>query len=155
MIINKNKLINWLPAFAWMVIIFMFSAQPSAKSNELSAGFTKILVDIFGMVLPFDIEISTINDFAAQMNHIIRKLAHFCVYMMLGILVSRALIKNGYRTKVLIISFFICAIYAASDELHQLFVPGRGCQLKDVLIDSAGAFIGISLNKLFYSLRKI
>lgn len=155
MVINKDKLKNWLPAFVWMTVIFMFSAQPATKSNELSSGFTKLLIDALGRIIPFNIEISTISDFVGQMNHIIRKFAHFFVYMVLGVLVSRALIKNGHRARVLLISFFICAIYASSDELHQLFVPGRGCQLKDVIIDSTGSLIGISLNKLFYDLRKI
>lgn len=155
MVINKNKLINWLPAFVWMMIIFMFSAQPATKSNELSAGFTKVLIDILGRIFPFNIETSTINSFVGQMNHIIRKFAHFSIYLVLGILVSRALIKNGYKTRVVLISFLICSIYSASDELHQLFVPGRGCQLKDVLIDSAGSFIGICLNALFYGLKRI
>lgn len=154
MSINKNKFINWLPAFAWMIIIFMFSAQPAVKSNELSFGFTKALVDVLGRILPFDIETSTINDFVGHTNHVIRKFAHFFIYLVLGILVSRALLKNGYKTRVVLISFLICSIYAASDELHQLFVPGRGCQLKDVLIDSTGAFIGISLNKLFYRVKR-
>jgi len=155
MVINKNKLINWLPAFVWMMIIFMFSAQPATKSNELSVGFTKVLIDTLGRIFPFNIETSTINSFVGQMNHIIRKFAHFSIYLVLGILVSRALIKNGYKTRVVLISFLICSIYAASDELHQLFVPGRGCQLKDVLIDSAGSFIGICLNALFYGLKRI
>lgn len=155
MAINKNKLTNWMPAFVWMMIIFMFSAQPATQSNELSFGFTKAIIDALGKILPFDIETSTINDFVGQMNHIIRKSAHFSIYLVLGILVSRALIKNGNKTRVVLISFLICSMYAASDELHQLFVPGRGCQLKDVLIDSAGAFAGVSLNKLLCSLKKI
>ena len=38
-----------------------------------------------------------------------------------------------------------CSIYAVTDELHQYFVPGRSCQVKDVMIDSSGALTGICL----------
>jgi VanZ family protein len=151
---NKTKMINWLPVLIWMIIIFMFSAQPASDSNQLSVGFTKVLLDTFGKVISLDIEISTINNIVLQLNHIIRKFAHFAVYLILGILVSRALIKEGFKGRVFLISFFICVVYAASDELHQLFVPGRGCQLKDVLIDSTGAMVGIALNS-FFKVRKI
>ncbi|MFP5109854.1 VanZ family protein [Neobacillus sp. C211] len=37
----------------------------------------------------------------------------------------------------------ICVLFAVSDEFHQLFVAGRGAQVKDVFIDSAGAIVGI------------
>lgn len=151
---NKNKLINWLPAIVWMMLIFIFSAQPAAQSNELSSGLTKVLVDVLGKVLPLNAETCTINDFAVQMNHIVRKSAHFSIYLVLGILVSGAMIKSGNKKRTVVISLLICSVYAASDELHQLFVPGRGCQLKDVLIDSAGAFTGISINNLFLSIKR-
>ena len=43
------------------------------------------------------------------------------------------------------LALIICGVYAISDEVHQYFIEGRGPHLKDVLIDSAGAFVGISL----------
>ena len=43
------------------------------------------------------------------------------------------------------LSLLVCVLYAISDELHQLFVSGRGAQVKDVLIDSAGATVGVCL----------
>src|SRR5690606_6415601 len=103
-----------------------------------------------GKIMPFNIESSTINSTLAQLNHIIRKLAHFSIYFILGALVYRALIKSGYDKKTCLVSFLICVAYAISDEFHQLFVPGRGCQAKDVLIDSAGSLIAIVLSKLYY-----
>lgn len=152
---NKSKLINWIPAIIWMIIIFMFSAQPASASNQLSTGFTEVLIDTLGKIMPFNIEISTVSNLVGQLNHIVRKFAHFSVYLILGILVSRSMIKNGFKGNVFIISLLICATYAASDELHQLFVPGRGCQLKDVLIDSLGSLVGIVMSKLVYKFRKI
>lgn len=149
MIMNKTKIYNWIPVILWMIIIFMFSAQPASDSNHLSVGFTEAIIDALGKVLPINIEISTVNNIVGKLNHLIRKLAHFTVYMILGVLVSRALIRSKIA-KVFLISFLICALYAASDEFHQLFVPGRGGQLKDVLIDSGGAVFGIAVSKAFY-----
>ena len=54
------------------------------------------------------------------------------------------------------LAFLICVLYAISDEIHQLFVPGRAGQVRDVLIDSSGSFLGIFLVMLFVRfLRKI
>lgn len=152
--IKKFTLKNWIPVVILMLIIFIFSSQPASQSNNLSYGFTKVLVDVLGEVLPFNIETSTINVFLTQLNHIIRKLAHFTIYLILGIFVTRALIKDGVKSKVNIIAFLICVLYAISDEFHQLYVPGRGGQLKDVLIDSAGSLVGITISKAYIALRK-
>lgn len=48
---------------------------------------------------------------------------------------------NGYRAMGLAI--FICVLYAINDEIHQLFMPRRGGQVKDVIIDSVGAIVGV------------
>lgn len=45
----------------------------------------------------------------------------------------------------MLISTLFCIIYALSDEIHQLFVFGRSGELKDVLIDTIGSFLGIIL----------
>lgn len=42
-------------------------------------------------------------------------------------------------------AILVTAFYAASDELHQFFVPGRSCQLRDVLIDTAGVVAGVGI----------
>ena len=49
------------------------------------------------------------------------------------------------------IAFLLAVAYAISDEIHQFFVPGRSCQIKDVLIDSCGAAVGIGL--VFISIK--
>lgn len=55
--------------------------------------------------------------------------------------------KNDISKKYLI-SILICIIYATSDEIHQIFVPGRACQIRDILIDSIGSITGVYLYKL-------
>lgn len=57
-----------------------------------------------------------------------------------------AFIRSGVKgSKAFIFSLMFCILYAVSDEVHQLFVLGRGAQVTDVLIDSAGAFVGIGM----------
>ena len=57
-----------------------------------------------------------------------------------------ALRQSGMRrTKSFAFCIAFCILYAASDELHQLFVDGRGAQVKDVLIDSAGSIVGVGI----------
>ena len=147
--IKKRIVIHWLPAVLWMGLIFFLSSQPAAASNSLSKDLTKLIMEILGRILPIDIEISTVDAYVAQMNHFVRKCAHFFAYMILGIFVSNGFKKSGSK-KVFLLSFVFCAIYAVSDELHQLYVPGRGCRLKDVIIDSTGALSGIFLAKEYF-----
>lgn len=138
----KRKILPWTLVILWMVLIFYLSHQPATKSNELSTGITEKIVEAIEKVAPdFKIDIG-------RFNHIIRKNAHFFAYLVLGILVANGLRScnvNGY--KGFIIALIICVLYAISDEIHQLYVPGRGGQVKDVIIDSAGALVGIGVYK--------
>jgi len=76
---------------------------------------------------------------------ILRKMAHFSIYGMLGALSFGAALtfKKWKFSKRFLISFAYCFIYASLDEIHQLFVDGRAGKFTDVLIDSAGAILGI------------
>ena len=128
---NKNKLIKWIAVVLWMILIFNLSSQVSKQSNQLSTGITMVIEKTVLKVVP------NANFNIQSINHIVRKNAHFFVYLVLGILVMNAIRNNKY------FALMICVLYAISDELHQFFVPGRGPGIKDVLIDSMGAVIGI------------
>ncbi len=133
---KKNHIIialSWMAVLFWMLLIFKLSAQVAAQSAGLSNSFTQVIVKIVDqLAMGFDWIIT---------DHLIRKCAHFSSYLILGLLVVNALTRSGIsgiKTAVL-----ICIIYAISDEVHQMFVPGRGPGVTDVLIDSAGALVGI------------
>lgn len=131
-------IISWALVISWMAVIFTLSSQVAEQSNELSTGITQTVIEIIQKATPFW-EIGS-----EQLNHILRKGAHFMAYMILGALVMNALYKSfGIGKRHIFWGFMICVVYAVSDEVHQAFVPGRGPALKDVLIDSAGAFTGI------------
>lgn len=74
----------------------------------------------------------------------IRKMAHATEYAILGMLMSGAVYAYGVcGKKVVRYAWILATIYAATDEFHQLFVPGRSGQFRDVLLDSTGAAVGI------------
>ena len=69
---------------------------------------------------------------------VLRKLAHGAEYAVLGVLLLRAIGRPGT-------AFALATLYAATDEIHQAFVPGRQTSPLDLAIDAAGAAVGIAL----------
>lgn len=130
----KNKR-NLIIVIIWMLLIFIMSSFDATESTNQSNFIVNIITDIFKIE---NIEL---------LSFIIRKLAHFTEYLILGFLTINMLNKNDISKKYLI-SIIICIIYATSDEIHQIFVPGRACQIRDVLIDSIGSITGVYLYKL-------
>lgn len=147
--IDARKEIPWLLVILWMTLIFYLSHQPIAKSNKLSTGITGKLIEVVE-------KIDSDKDFnLGRVNHIIRKNAHFFAYLILGILVVNGLKSSGIAgLKSIGLGILICVLYAISDEVHQLFVPGRGGQVKDVLIDSAGSITGVIIYKMINKNKK-
>lgn len=91
-----------------------------------------------------------------RFNHMLRKGAHFFAYLVLGILMINGLSSSDiYGFKGIGLAILICILYAISDEVHQLFDPGRGGQVSDVILDSAGAIIGILGYKWLSNIGKI
>ena len=124
--------------FAWMLVIFILSAQKSSDSDNLSSGITRFVLNIINGLLPrIEIEFSVFS-------HFVRKSAHFIAYLILGVLSLHAIDKEKNPTvRWFIKAFLICVLYAMSDEFHQLYVPGRSGELRDVLLDSTGSLVGI------------
>lgn len=86
-----------------------------------------------------------------KLNLIVRKNAHAFEYCVLAILVSITLFQFGLRgRRAIIYIMFICLFYAVLDEFHQIYVPGRTSSVMDVLIDFAGALIGMALYYFIY-----
>ena len=86
----------------------------------------------------------------------VRKTAHFFMFCGLGIL-AVCTIRSYYgrpHIRVYASAWLFCIFCAVCDEFHQLFVPGRGAQLSDVCLDSAGALTGVAIAFLVLLLRK-
>lgn len=144
---SKRSMLAWTAAAAWMAVIFILSHQPASVSSGLSSGITGFILDLFNGIFPgMDTEIH-------EIHFLVRKNAHFFAYLFLGILLLNAIRKKGGMQLREILSAFIASVlYAVSDEVHQLFIDGRSGEVRDVMIDSAGAATGIALYWGIYKL---
>lgn len=71
------------------------------------------------------------------------KLSHFIEYAILGVLVARAFGGYGVTgTKGALLAIGLCALYGATDELHQRYTPNRVPDLVDWVSDTLGAVTG-------------
>jgi len=114
----------WGPVILWMGVIFTLSAIPNLKTD-------------------------------LEQDFLLRKIAHAIEFGILAFLLYRAISASSRvisGRKMIIYSSIIALGYAFSDELHQLFVRGRHCSLKDVAIDGIG--ILIFAIACYYRIRK-
>lgn len=137
---KTKKIISIILVILWMGLIFKMSSYNGIDSGNQSGFIVNFIANIFN-----------INNLDI-ISFIVRKIAHLSEYLILGILVHN-LIKN-YNKKTFI-AILICIIYAISDEIHQIFVPGREFKLLDICIDSLGSIIGIYMYKyILYIINK-
>ncbi len=115
-------------------IIFYLSAQSATKSEGTSGFFINVIFSIFGK---------------APKQGLIRTLAHFCEYGLFGFLISN--LYFAIKDKVTpLICILISWGYAWTDEIHQFFVPGRACQLVDLVVDLIGIILGVAAFYVFF-----
>lgn len=144
-----KKIITLVLIILWMILIFHLSNQVSTESSKLSGGLTHKILEALHMLDGKTIEQQEV------IETIIRKLAHFFLYTLGGILIL--LYINLYKitdNNKVIISWTIGTAYAITDELHQLFVPGRSGEIRDVFIDSLGVITGIIFLLLIFKMIK-
>lgn len=141
--------ILWALVISLMGFIFSMSAEPAVESTETSGNTLKA---IFNIIYPGfkNFDEAKQQHIIEQNQYFIRKTAHFSVYTLLGILVSLAMAQH--IKKFSLISYGIGTLYAISDEIHQLYVPGRSGQISDVILDSAGVALGCSIVFIIYKL---
>lgn len=113
-------------------IIFKFSSQNSEKSSGVSKNVTVTLTKPIMKNLNEKDRAEILLKFEA----VIRKLAHFSLYLSVGLLTMSIMAINMKEKNQIFYSFVIGVLYAISDEIHQLFVPGRAAAVTDVLIDA-------------------
>ena len=121
----------YLPPLFMMALIFIMSSFGASDSDKQSGFIVETLISTFPELKNSNILIT-----------IVRKSAHFLEYTLFGFFTARALKLNQKST------FFaipLCGAYAATDEFHQLFIPGRSGEITDVLIDTAGVTFGATI----------
>lgn len=148
MILKKIiKWIVWIPAIIMMIIIFSFSNANSEKSSNLSGGIISNTLNFIDDTFSLGLEEQRKEELVEGLQTPIRKLAHMTEYMILAITFMFALYIDGLKGKRLIgVSLLLGIGYASLDEFHQLFIPGRSGEIRDVCVDTIGIILGV----LFY-----
>ena len=139
----------WWPAILWAILIASFSTETFTSENT-----SRVIIPVLRWFLPH-----AMPETLSLIHHVIRKSAHFTEYFILSLLLLHALRAGsrdfGLRWALIVI--FIVAGYAALDEFHQSFVPGRGAAVTDVMLDTSGgaaAQMLVALLVLWRGVRK-
>lgn len=138
-----KKLIRFVPAMLWYLLIWSMSAQPAAQSGNTSGSTIGTLLTLIGTDyarLSAGVQITVVE----LLSFYVRKGAHMFLFFVLAFLLwygFAALIGNRPRRALCAAGF--CAILAALDEYHQTLVPGRSGEMRDVLVDLSGSLIAL------------
>lgn len=124
--------VNWLLVLVWAVFIFFMSSNTGDTLDDgdgLVSLVFQWLHSLQADILPPDVDV-------------VSPAAHFCEYLIFG-----ALWMNAWRTRLALpwaawASVVCASLYGISDEIHQIFVPGRTADPVDWLVDTCGAALG-------------
>ena len=141
------KIIKLILLLLCMITIFYFSSDTGVESNKKSSTIINI-VKIITKKDYSDKELETIT-------FVVRKIAHFTIYFLLGFLFINFFCEYFIiDKKMFVILLLLCMLYACSDEIHQVFVSERSGEVRDVLIDTAGSFLGLCIYKKLFLKEK-
>ncbi len=153
--VKRSEIINFILLSGWMLFIFLNSAKDATQSSLASSEFTHSLLNFLtkiGLANACDINSAEFTAFEGN----VRTCAHFFEFMVLGMLAYR-FFRTYYNNKLLykiLVPIAGSIIYSITDELHQLFVPGRACDIFDVITDTAGIITGVLIYHIISSLSK-
>lgn len=130
---NVKKIISIILVTIWMIIIFYFSNQQGESSGNTSKTISRLIVSIIDIQKQYTVqEQETLIEIVEP---IIRKLAHYTIYAIGGIAIANCVSQFYNKEKMLIqMSAVIGILYAISDEIHQLIIPGRRGNRRDIRI---------------------
>lgn len=118
---------QWGPLAAWMAVIFYVSSQSHLQPPV-----------------------------PADFQELVSNAAHFTEYAVLAMLLRRAAghFEGGSSLKQVFILWLVATLYGASDEAHQVFVPGRTVSAGDLAMDALGAAVGVMIVPWWWLTRK-
>ena len=153
-LIHLLKPLSFLPAILMMYLIYSFSAQTGEVSGALSYEVSYQIVETKNELLSENKSYDELAYSARSIEFYVRKAAHMTEYAILGLLsftFYRGILKKEKRQ--FLAALLTAAVYAATDEFHQYFIPGRSAEVMDVCIDTLGASIGLAI--LFFTLKVV
>ena len=150
----KKIILLWSMVIIWMGVIFYLSSMDTGESNGKSREVITKVVDTTVDISHAKGEVSpkSKEKMVDKLNKPLRKCAHASVYFILAILILNALLScNNKHLLLILLTIFLCFIYACTDEYHQTFVSGRTGQFSDVLIDTMGSVVACLV---YYGIKK-
>ena len=126
---------RYLPPILWAAFIFIASSNPDPTG-----------------VLPEEAVTSmkAIRVLGVRLDNLVWAASHILLYAVLAYLLARAMnFQAPFSFRKLGLILGLSTLYGLSDEIHQIFVPGRGFELVDLLMDSIGALLGLGIYALF------
>lgn len=147
---KKIKYVKCIIAIICCIIIFSFSAVPATASTKQSKGLTYNVIKLLNVNKLSEKELTKLTK---KVNPLVRKIAHFSIYMILAIVTYMFIEELNIKSKSekerlrknIIYTCIFCIIYAVFDEIHQIYVPGRTGKAIDVIIDTLGSCMGIAI----------
>lgn len=164
---NKKLILIGIVAaviIAWCATIFNLSGMSSENSNGKSKGIVEqAIVKVLDATNEAGITDSHPDDeklakAAELINAPLRKVVHATVYFVLALLmltIGRVIFGSKKYLLTCTIAILLCFAFAMTDEYHQTFVDGRTGQMLDVIIDTAGACVGVLLFSSYYFVWKV
>ncbi len=147
-----KKIIKIILLVICIVSIFLFSSDSAEESSKKS---NTIIYRVGELVVGRKLTNIEKDQAVEKFVFIVRKGAHFSIYLVLGFIVISLLKEYGVvNRKLIFYSIIFCILYAISDEVHQYFVPGRSCEVRDILIDTSGSAVGIWLYLFTKKIRR-
>jgi len=132
----NRRWLNWFGVGLFFVGFYIFTASPISNNDH-----TVMLINKYKFLSSLDLTL---------LNKIIRKAAHLLSFGLLALTIRNAIYPYRWTYPG---AWLLATLYGASDEVHQIFVPGRTPLLSDVMIDSLGAFLALYI-LYFLKLRK-
>lgn len=149
----KLKYFSWLPAFCIMGAIFWFSSRTAELSQDSSLSISIVIFNLYDKLVSSPLQGPEQPELMAVIDHIVRKSAHFTEYALLGAAIAfHFAVWKKSISYTMWLPILLAGLYAATDEYHQTFVPGRSGQVSDVLLDTAGAVAGVMIFRIIYLL---
>ncbi|HZJ46125.1 MAG TPA: VanZ family protein [Pyrinomonadaceae bacterium] len=145
---TKGRVLSrYVPLVVWLCVITYASSDGFSASNT-----SRIIGPVVLWLFP-----NTSEETMTLIHLIVRKIAHFTEYGILGFLAVRAFRTSpgSYLSRHwFVISFLLVVVYALLDEYHQSFVPSRTSSIYDSFIDMTGGLTVILLLRLWYRERQ-
>lgn len=136
-----------------MFTIYRFSSQNGTQSKGISTKVSQFILNFSNTYKEANTKEQTrvLN----KTNAIIRKIAHFSIYTLLGLIIMGLMTKTKLKDKWrILITIGFGIIYAILDEFHQSFSPGRTPKITDVYIDTLGILVGALIVILIRTIYK-